>query len=672
MHVIAQSLNTRSNPSERLWKLSSSFLLATAIAMTSQAWAVEQTKPATDATKAANDALLKELPFNDKTSFELAHKGFIAPLPKEPIKGASGNMIWDPAKYAFIKEGQAAPASTNPSLWRQSQLINISGLFEVTDGIYQVRNYDLSNMTIVEGKSGITIFDPLISAETAKAALELYYQHRPKKPVVAVIYTHSHVDHYGGVKGVVDEKDVKAGKVKIYAPKGFLEHAVAENVMAGTAMSRRASYMYGNLLPPSETGQLGAGLGTTTSAGTVTLIPPTDIIEKTGEKHVIDGLTYEFLYAPGSEAPAEMLYYIHEKKALNTAEDSTHTLHNTYSLRGAKIREPLPWSKYLNEALKMWGDDVQVMYAMHHWPVWGNKEVRDQLSSQRDMYRYINDETLRLANKGLTMTEIAEQVKLPKGIAQRFSNRGYYGSLNHNVKATYVLYLGWFIGNPATLHELPPVEAAKRYVDMMGGADAVLKKAKEYYDKGDYRWVAEVVNHVVFADPSNQAAKNLQADALEQMGYQAESGPWRNFYLTGAKELREGVKQLPTPDTASADTVKAMDLDLFFDYLAMRLKGPEVGDKHITLNLDFTDLKQQYLLEMVNGVLNHTEGLQAKEADAKVTLSRDTLNKLMLKEATLKDAIASGDVKIDGNQGKLEELMSYMDSFDFWFPIVTP
>lgn len=672
MHVIAQPLDTRSNPSKRLWKLSSSFLLATAIAMTSQAWAVEQTKPATDATKAANDALLKELPFNDKTSFELAHKGFIAPLPKEPIKGASGNMIWDPAKYAFIQEGQAAPASTNPSLWRQSQLINISGLFEVTDGIYQVRNYDLSNMTIVEGKSGITIFDPLISAETAKAALELYYQHRPKKPVVAVIYTHSHVDHYGGVKGVVDEKDVKAGKVKIYAPKGFLEHAVAENVMAGTAMSRRASYMYGNLLPPSETGQLGAGLGTTTSAGTVTLIPPTDIIEKTGEKRVIDGLTYEFLYAPGSEAPAEMLYYIREKKALNTAEDSTHTLHNTYSLRGAKIREPLPWSKYLNEALKLWGDDVQVMYAMHHWPVWGNQEVRDQLSSQRDMYRYINDETLRLANKGYTMTEIAEQVKLPESIASRFSNRGYYGSLNHNVKATYVLYLGWFIGNPATLHELPPVEAAKRYVDMMGGADAVLKKAKEYYDKGDYRWVGEVVNHVVFADPSNQAAKNLQADALEQMGYQAESGPWRNFYLTGAKELREGVKQLPTPDTASADTVKAMDLDLFFDYLAMRLKGPEVGDKHITLNLDFTDLKQQYLLEMVNGVLNHTEGLQAKEADAKVTLSRDTLNKLMLKEASLKDAIASGDVKIDGNQGKLEELMSYMDSFDFWFPIVTP
>ncbi|MGC4012694.1 MAG: alkyl sulfatase dimerization domain-containing protein [Pseudomonas sp.] len=673
MKLIAQSSNSLDGQgAARLWKFSSSFLLAAAISMTTQAWAAEAPKPATDATKAANDALLQELPFSDKTSFELAHKGFIAPLPSEPIKGEKGNLIWDPAKYNFIKEGEAAPATTNPSLWRQSQLINISGLFQVTDGIYQVRNYDLSNMTIVEGKTGITIFDPLISAETAKAALDLYFAHRPKKPVVAVIYTHSHVDHYGGVRGVVDEKDVKAGKVKIYAPLGFLEHAVAENVMAGTAMSRRASYMYGNLLPPSETGQLGAGLGTTTSAGTVTLIPPTDIISKTGEKRVIDGLTYEFLYAPGSEAPAEMMYYIKEKKALNTAEDSTHTLHNTYSLRGAKIREPLPWSKYLNEALKMWGDDVQVMYAMHHWPIWGNKEVRDQLSSQRDMYRYINDETLRLANKGLTMTEIAEQVKLPKGIADRFSNRGYYGSLNHNVKATYVLYLGWFIGNPATLWELPPEEEAKRYVDMMGGADAVLKKAKEYYDKGDFRWVAEVVNHVVFADPSNQAAKNLQADALEQLGYQAESGPWRNFYLTGAQELRNGVQKLPTPDTASPDTVKAMDLDLFFDYLAMRLKGPEVADKHITLNFDFTDLKQKYSLEMVNGVLNHTEGAQAKDADATITLTRDTLNKLMLKQTTLKDAEGSGEIKVQGDAGKLDELMSYMDNFDFWFNIVTP
>ncbi|MCI8211179.1 hypothetical protein AUC61_16760 [Pseudomonas sp. S25] len=660
--------------SRRTLKSVGIFSLVAAMAMVSHALAaeVDKPKPASVATKEANDALLKELPFNDKTSFELAHKGFIAPLPSTVIKGSSGNVIWDPAKYSFIKEGEQAPDTTNPSLWRQSQLINISGLFEVTDGIYQVRNYDLSNMTIVEGKEGITVFDPLISTETAKAALDLYYQHRPKKPVVAVIYTHSHIDHYGGVRGVVNEDDVKAGKVKIYAPLGFLEHAVAENVMAGTAMSRRASYMYGNLLPPASTGQLGAGLGTTTSAGTVTLIPPTDIIKTTGETHIIDGLTYQFLYAPGSEAPAEMLYYIKEKKALNTAEDSTHTLHNTYSLRGAKIREPLPWSKYLNESLKLWGDDVQVMYAMHHWPVWGNKEVREQLSSQRDMYRYINDETLRLINKGYTMVEIAEQFKLPKEIANKFSNRGYYGSVNHNVKATYVLYLGWFTGNPASLNELPPEEGGKHYVEMMGGEEAVLKKAKEYMDKGEFRWVAEVVNHVVFANPSNQAAKNMQADALEQLGYQAESGPWRNFYLTGAKELREGVMKLPTPDTASPDTVRAMDLDLFFDFLAMRLNGPKADGKRLSLNFDFTDLKQQYSVEMGNGVLNHTEGVVAKDADAKVTLTRDTLNKIVLKETSLKDALASGGIKVDGTQGKLEELVSYMDDFDFWFNIVTP
>ncbi|MEE2733589.1 MAG: alkyl sulfatase dimerization domain-containing protein [Pseudomonadota bacterium] len=634
--------------------------------------AADQPKSATSSTKAANEGLYKALPFKDKTSFELAHKGFIAPLPSTPLKGEAGNMIWDPAKYGFIKEGSKSPDSVNPSLWRQSQLLNISGLFKVTDGIYQVRNQDLSNMTIVEGKSGITIFDPLISSETAKVALDLYYQNRPKKPVVAVVYTHSHVDHYGGVRGVVDEADVKAGKVKIYAPIGFLEAAVAENVMAGTAMSRRASYMYGNLLPPSEKGQVGAGLGSTTSAGTVTLIPPTDIIEKTGETRVIDGLTYEFLYAPGSEAPSEMLFYIKELKAINSAEDSTHTLHNTYSLRGAKIRDPLVWSKYLNQALHMWGDDADVMFAMHHWPVWGEKAIKEQLSLQRDMYRFINDETLRLANKGYTLIEIAEMIKLPEAITKRFSNRGYYGSINHNVKATYVLYLGWFIGNPATLYEHTPTDAAKRYVDMMGGVDALLEKAQSYYDKGDYRWVAEVVNHAVFADPNNQKAKNLQADALEQLGYQSESGPWRNFYLTGAKELREGVAQLPTPDTASPDTVRSMDLDLFFDFLSMRLNRDRAADKKITLNFDFTDLNKQYGVEMVNGVINHSEGVQLKKADANITLSKETLNQIMLKQLTLEDAIKNKSIKIKGSEKKLDEMLSYLETFDFWFNIVTP
>ena len=650
-------------------------LLAAALAasLVGSVHSQEQPKPATDATKAANARLITELAFNDKTSFEFAHRGFIAPLPPAVLQGPNGNPIWDPAKYAFIQEGQAAPDTVNPSLWRQAQLINISGLFKVTDGIYQVRNYDISNMTIVEGQQGLTVMDPLMSSETAKAALDLYFQHRPRKPVKAVIYTHSHVDHYGGVRGVrgvVNEADVKAGKVKIYAPAGFLAAAMAENVMAGNAMSRRASYMYGNLLPASATGQVGAGLGTTTSAGTVTLIPPTDIIGKTGEIRTIDGLTYVFLYAPGSEAPAEFLFYIQEKKALNSAEDSTHTLHNTYSLRGAKIREPLPWSKYLNQALSMWGDDVQVMYGMHHWPVFGNQQVNEHLAQQRDMYRFINDETLRMANQGLTMVEIAEQFKMPRAIAANFSNRGYYGTVNHNVKATYVLYFGWFTGNPATLNELTPEEAGKRYVDMMGGADKVIKKAQEYYEKGDFRWVAQVVNNLVFADPHNQAAKYLQADALEQLGYQAESGPWRNFYLTGAKELREGIKKLPIPNTTSPDTIRAMDLDLFFDYLAMRLDAEKVESKKIGINLEFTDLKKKYALEMENGVLNHSEGRTLKNPDTSLTLTRDTLNKIILQETTLKDAVSSGAVQ--GNAGRLEELLSYMSTFDFWFPIVTP
>lgn len=627
---------------------------------------------AANATKASNGELMNVLPFDNTSDFDAAHKGLIEALPQDTIKSGAGNVIWNPQQYGFIKEGDKAPDSVNPSLWRQSQLINISGLFEVTDGIYQVRNLDLSNMTIIEGKEGITVVDPLISAETAKVAIDLYYKNRGKKPVKAVIYTHSHVDHYGGVKGIVSQEDVNAGKVKVYAPDGFLEAAVAENVMAGNAMSRRASYMYGNLLPADPKGQVGAGLGTTTSAGTVTLIAPTEIVMKTGEKHTIDGLTYEFLMAPGSEAPAEMLWFIEEKKAISAAEDATHTLHNTYSLRGAKIREPLPWSKYLNQAINMWGDKAEVMFAQHHWPTWGNDNVVQLLKSQRDIYRYINDETLRLANHGYTRDEIAEQFTLPDGLAKVWANRGYYGSISHNVKATYVLYLGWFDGNPATLHELTPVESAKRYVEFMGGADAVLEKARKYYDKGEYRWVAQVVKHVVFADPNNQAAKNLEADALEQMGYQAESGPWRNFYLTGAQELRSGVAQLPTPDTASPDTVRAMTPEMFFDYLAVRLNGPKAGDATALLNFDFGGDAGQYLLELGNGVLNHTAGITSDKADATVKLSRDTLNKIILQQITLDQALKAGDVTIDGDESKLKELVGYLDSFDFWFNIVTP
>ncbi|WP_442870788.1 alkyl/aryl-sulfatase [Citrobacter sp. Igbk 17] len=636
------------------------------------AMAQEVAKEATAQTKSANDALYGQLPFTDKTDFSNAHKGFIAPLPQELIKGKQGNTIWNPQQYAFIKEGDKAPDTVNPSLWRQSQLINIGGLFEVTDGVYQIRNLDLSNMTIMEGKEGITVIDPLVSAETAKVGMELYYQNRGKRPVVAVIYTHSHVDHYGGVRGVVDEADVKSGKVKVYAPAGFMKEAVSENIMAGNAMSRRASYMYGNLLKPDAKGQVGAGLGTTTSAGTVTLIEPTNYITHTGQKEVIDGLTYDFMMAPGSEAPSEMLWYVEEKGMIEAAEDVTHTLHNTYSLRGAKIRDPLAWSKYINDVITRWGGKANIIIAQHHWPTWGNDNVVKLMKSQRDMYRYINDQTLRMANQGLTRDEIAANFKLPSGLAKSWASRGYYGSVSHDVKATYVFYLGWFNGNPATLDELPPVDAAKKYVDYMGGADAIMQKAKADYAQGNYRWVAQVTNKIVFADPHNKDARNLEADALEQMGYQAESGPWRNFYLTGAQELRNGVVKGATPNTASPDTVKAMSPEMFFDYLAVHINGEKAANAKAVFNVDLGSDGGKYKLELENGVLNHSANAQASDADASIVLNRATLNKIILKEESLKQAKEKGEVTITGNQAKVDEFLSYLDSFDFWFNIVTP
>jgi len=632
-----------------------------------------QPNDATEATKATNARILRELPFSNTQDFKDAKRGFIAPLPDGGvIKNAKGQPVWDLTEFSFIKEGEKAPDTVNPSLWRQSQLIMMDGLFKVTDHIYQVRNADLSNMTIIEGEKGITIADPLVSAETAKAALDLYYQHRPKKPVVAVIYSHSHVDHFGGVRGVVDEKDVKAGKVRIFAPAGFMEHAVAENVFAGNAMSRRASYMYGNILPKSPTGQVGAGLGVTTSFGQVTLIPPTDIIEKTGQEFKIDGLTYIFLYAPNTEAPAEMHWFIPGYKALTAAENCNHTLHNIYSLRGAKVRDAKLWARALNETMELWGDKADVLYGMHHWPTWGKEKIAEHMKKQRDVYKYIHDQTLNLANHGYTMFEIAEMLELPDSLANHWASRGYYGSVNHDVKAVYNFYLGFYDGNPSTLNQLPPAEASKKYVEFMGGASAVIKKAKKSYATGDYRWVAQVMNHVVFADPDNVEAKKLQAEALEQLGYIAESGPWRNFYLSGAKELRNGVVDAGTPDTASPDIISSMSLDMVFDYMGVRLNGKKAAGKKIAINLDFTDTKQKYAITLENSVINYVSGKQARGVDATFTLTREVLNSLMLQQTTLDKAIDSGDIKVEGDKQKLVDLLAMLDNFKFWFNIVTP
>jgi alkyl sulfatase BDS1-like metallo-beta-lactamase superfamily hydrolase len=630
-------------------------------------------KEASETTRAANTELLNSLPFVDKRDFEDAKRGFLAPLPDGGvIKNEQGRPVWDMTRFSFMKEGTAAPDTVNPSLWRQSQLTIQGGLYKVVDGLYQVRNADLSNLTIYEGEDDIIVADPLISVETARAALDLYYQHRPRKPVVAVIHSHSHVDHFGGIRGVINEEDVKAGKVKIIAPVGFLEAAVSENVMAGNVMSRRATYMYGNLLPPDPKGQVGAGLGMTTSSGTVTLIRPTDLITETGQRMNIAGLDFEFMLAPDSEAPAEMHWYIEQFKAVTAAENCCHTLHNTYTIRGAKIRDPLAWSKYLNQTIQLWGSRAEVLYGMHHWPVWGMDRVLEILEKGRDGYRFINDQTLRLANHGYTPVEIAEMLEFPTELAQHWAMRGYYGTLNHNVKATYVEYLGWFDGNPATLHVLPPEEGSKKYVTYMGGAEEVLRKAREAFDNGEYRWVAEVVNHVVFADPENQTARELQADALEQMGYQAESGPWRNFYLTGAKELREGVKQLPVPSSASPDTVKALSFDLLFDYLGVRLSGPKAAGKTITLNLQFPDTQETCVLALANSALNHTLGEQVPDADATLTLTRVALNKIIFGESSVDRELEAGELKVQGKKEALHELLSLLDTFEFWFNIVTP
>jgi alkyl sulfatase BDS1-like metallo-beta-lactamase superfamily hydrolase len=630
-------------------------------------------KDASEFTRKINEALLGELPFDYSKDFEDAARGFVAPLANGgEVIGAAGFPIYDASVLDFVGDDEPAPPTVNPSLWRNAKLIKQGGLFKVVDRIYQVRGQDLSNLTIVEGDTGLILMDPLISPETARAALELYFEHRPRKEVVAMIHSHSHIDHYGGVKGVIDEADVAAGKVRVIAPVGFLEAAVAENVMAGTAMSRRAMYHTGILLAPGPTGHVGVGLGIRISLGSATLIPPTEEITETGQKLEIDGLTSEFLLAPDTEAPAEMHWFIEELGALTAAENCCHTLHNTYTLRGAPTRDPQAWSQYLNETIDRWGERAEVLYGMHHWPVWGSDDVLATLRNGRDAYRYIHDQTLRLANHGYTAVEIGELVELPPELAKEWSLRGYYGTVNHNVKATYVKYLGWFDGNPANLHKLPPEEAAGRYVELFGGAEQAIAAARKAFEAGEYRWAAEVLNHVVFADPGNREARELQADTLEQMGYQAESASWRGHYLTGAQELRFGTPSIPIGGTATADTVRAMSLELLFNYLAMRINGPAAAGKRITLNLLFTDTGEEAVLELRSATLNHSLGRQAEGADATVRLARRDLDAVIVGETTLVAEAERGTIEVEPDLAPLAALVELLDEFDLWFNVIEP
>ena len=634
---------------------------------------MSERKAASDFTREANHKLLEQLPFEDERDFDEASRGFIAPLPDGHVLKPGGEFVFDPDRLAFVRGRQQAPDTVNPSLWRQARLIAEGGLFKVCERIYQVRGYDISNLTVIEGDTGIIVVDPLISVETARAALELYFEHRPTKPVVAVIHSHSHVDHYGGVRGVVDEADVRSGKVKVIAPEGFLEAAVSENVLAGNVMNRRSMYQFGPLLAPDDQGTVGTGLGSGISLGTVTLIDPTDHITEDGQRMVIDGLTFEFMPTPDTEAPAEMHWYIEELKALTAAENCVHTMHNTYPIRGAQVRDPQAWSMYLNETIERWGASAEVMYGMHHWPSWGRDRIVEMLSKGRDAYRYINDQTLRLANHGQTPNEIAAEVRLPESLARHWAVRDYYGTISHNVKATYTRYLGWYDGNPANLDALPPVDAARRYVEYMGGATAVKERARDSFDQGEYRWVAEVMKHVVFADPSDQEARELAADAMEQLGYQAESSTWRNAYLTGTQELRFGTPNIPIDaQTASPDTITALTLQMLFNYLAVRLDGPAAAGRTITLNLTLPDTNEVAWLRLENGALSHSVERTARDADATVTVERAVLNRIVSGKLGLEEAISSGLVTVTPHAAPLVELMGLLDSFSRWFAVIEP
>src|SRR5262245_1171492 len=629
-----------------------------------------QSKDAEPATRAANEALAKSLPLADRADFDDAQRGFIATLPDGVVVGPTGRPAFDAKRYSFLSKDEV-PATVNPSLWRQAQLNAFNGLFKVVDRVYQVRGIDIANMTIVEGDSGLILIDPLLSTQSAKAALDLYLQHRPAKPVVAVIYTHSHSDHFGGGKGVMSAEDAASGKVKVIAPDGFMEHAVAENVIAGNAMTRRAQFQFGSTLPVGERAQIDTGLGKALALGTISLIPPNEVITQTYETRSIDGVEIEFHLVPGSEAPAEMLLYFPQFKLLNMAEDATHTMHNLYTIRGAEIRDGRMWSRYISDAIERYGDKTEIVIAQHHWPMWGNARIVSFLRKQRDLYKFIHDQSVRLLNHGLTSTEIAERLKLPASLASDWAARGYYGTLSHNAKAVYQFYLGWYNANPADLNPLPRAEFASKQIDYMGGAEAVLKRAREDFKAGQYRWVASITSQLVFADPSNKDARELGADALEQLGYQSEAATWRNAYLLGAAELRNGVPNRPGAQ-ANAELLKGITIDLAFDFLGVRLNAARAEGKRIVVNWNFTDLKQVYVMNLENSALTHTSGKPSENADTTVTLTRAAFDAISLKERTFIGSVVTGDVLMSGNPLKLAELFSLFDEFPAGFEVVEP
>ncbi|MGV9680956.1 alkyl/aryl-sulfatase [Nocardia sp. NPDC003482] len=599
------------------------------------------------------------LDYEDRTDFDNADRGFIATLTPMTIRDADGAIVFDTSGYAFL-DGPC-PDTVNPSLFRQAQLNVKNGLYQVVEGIYQIRGFDISNMTIVEGDTGVIVIDPLISAECAAAGLALYREHRGDRPVAGVIYTHSHGDHFGGVAGVLPDGP---GEVPILAPAGFMAEAVSENVYAGTAMTRRASYMYAIGLKPAVDGQMSTGLGIQTSTGTFSLYPPTVDITETGQRETIDGVPIVFQLTPGTEAPAEMNFHFPRHRAVCLAENATHNLHNLLTLRGALVRDARVWSHYIDEAIDMFADDSDVAFASHHWPTWGTDNLVEFLSVQRDLYCYLHDQTLRLLNEGLTGVEIAEQIELSPGLDDAWSARGYYGSVSHNVKAIYQRYLGWFDGHPSSLWPHPPEAAATRYVKAFGGIDTVLEKAAEFTRDGDLRFAAELLKHAVFADPTHTAAKNALADVYTQLGYGSENATWRGFYLMGAKELRDGIYS--TALNLAGGMAAALSIEQLFDTVAIRVNGPRAATESLVIDWQFTDLDTTMRLTLSNGALIRTVDPRRKaDVDLTLTLTKPQLIALLAGQSP--DGIDhTGDITA------LQRLLGLLDQPDPNFPIVTP
>jgi len=636
-------------------------------------------KPASTHTEVAHAAVRASLDDSNTEDFDLVRRGLLAAGSPRQVSGRFGHAVWDLDSYAFLDDPAVAfdpPATVNPSLWRQARLNNVAGLFEVVPGIYQVRGMDISNVTFVAGDEGWIVIDPLTAEETARAAIDLVDKHLGSRPVVAVIYTHSHTDHFGGFHGVVRDRVEHDAPVQIIAPAGFMEAAISENVIAGTVMLRRATYMYGAFLPHDAQGHVDTGLGKGLPAlPTVGLVAPTLEINETGTELVIDGVRVIFQITPGTEAPAEMNMFFPGFRALCMAENCTANQHNVYTPRGAQIRDALQWSKYIDESLVLYGPLADVVFASHHWPRWGKDQVASYLGSQRDAYRYVHDQTMRLANHGLTPNEIAEELALPDGLADEFFNRGYYGTVSHNSKAVYQRHLGWFDANPAHLWPHPPEQGARRYVEFMGGAQAVLAKAQASFDQGDYRWVAEVVNHVVFADPANEEARFLQADALEQLGYQSESGPWRDFYLTGAQELRANGTALKgvRGNALGPALVRAMSVDLLFDLLGVRINGPRAAQLDMEGTLVVSDRdRDTWSFGVHHGVLHARHGERSSKATIEIVATLVAFSEFASGSKSLDELLVEESFRASGDLASLRNLADCLDVFEFGFEIVLP